>query len=854
MNKKIISLFLIICMLCVPGISLADDNVETEIAPSKAYNLLNELGLVTFDEAALDKGVLNEDFAMIMAYISGRTDEIFDENALEMLTGGGYMLKISSAPNAEIKQIYAVKAIVSLLGYDIDAEYSGGYPNGYSATAAKIGVLDRVDFRPNDVLTNRQLCDMLCNAMQINIKEQVAYGTQARYEIMIGKTFLYDKLGIVKSKGRVTANEFTNLSEGYRVRQNYIEVDGSPYTCEKNYNEYIGHKVIYYYLRNDDVRSQILYMECDESAEASLEISSDEFGLLSNSVMSYYMNDSKRTANLNGSYTVIYNGKSLSDYSILENLNNDFNGSICAVDSDLDGKYDFLNIKNQKTIYVGFADETEACIYDKYDAENNICYDLDSSDYAVYYSADGSKQDVSKIKTGNVLTIEISEDESLYTVYISTASVQGVMTAKNISDREVIVGDNTYGYTSNVKPEIESLTMLEEIKAYLDINGKIAGFEKIDPLYVVGYVQKVVMEENLAQRVRIRLFTDEGTFKEYDILEGVRIDKNKPESKKEIYEKLWNSAEGKPKYELIKCRLNELGAVTSIITSDDEDNLFNICNSSGINWYRTPKSFMGKCIASGNAKVFIVPSDDVYNDDRYGLTTTSYLKNGSKYNVSAYTSGKTSFIAENIIIKMEKSEDRPVDTYVNNFAVFKGFSEVLESDGSEVNYILATSLSSGTELQIPVFSKNDAADLAKGDIFRYNTGIKGYMSDYYKIYDKDDGIIASRFTFNNTDMWSGVLKTGYVVAITADGICFTCDGGGKPASDRLDMNTNMLVFALSGSPAWMIYHTEESDADYMVETTTSQYVKSYVNAGDDCDQVIIAGHEGRALAVILIRK
>ncbi len=881
MNKRIASFVLAVCMLCVSGISFAAETEHKETQPSKTYEILSRLGLVTFDAEDLESNVKNEDFAMSMAYVSGITNDAFDETALATLTETGYMLMASSAPNADIKQICAVKAAVSLLGYDLDAQYSGGYPVGYLSAASQIGLLDNISYHADEPLSNRQFCELLYNSLLIDMKERVEYGSQAKYEVRKGKNFLNQNLDIIKSKGRVTANEYTNLSSGYRMEPDYIEVDGTAYICSDNYNELIGHNIMYFYRENDGARGEVLYMEADVGRENTLYVSSDDFISLTGNILSYYnVGGRKKELRLNKSYIISYNGKALLDYSLIDGINKEFFGSITAVDSDLDGNYDFLNIKNENTVFVGFIDYNEACIYDKYDANNHIKYDVSESDYAVYYSADGTETEAAKIKNGNVLSVMKSEDGTLYIINVGTESVSGSIDVINAAREEVILDEKTYKYAKNVKSDIEKLSPGDEIKAYLDVYGRIGGFEKILPDYVTGFVQKVVLKDYaLSNEVKLKMYTSDAAFEEMTVSEKVYIDGIKYNSNEKIYEKLWNKTSNLPNYEYIMAEKNSAGEVAQITTCDDTEKLFNIFDSEKTTaadkshtYYSSPVSVDGRFLFSGTCKIYMIPADDRDNDELYGITTSSALIAGRSYNVSAYTSGKEDFTASAVLVRQTKLTQAfsAQASSATNYAMFKGFSESLRDDGEVITNVIATVIATAKDLEIPVYSKSDVAELQDGDIFRFSTNVNGYMNYCFKIYDAEDGMCpdsmkdmisgkdltsnknAVQVAYNSTAEYGySAIKYGRLAAISADGICIT-GGNTLPSSDLLDVYNEAKVYSLKGAPAWAIYHTEAKNN--IIEASSAQSAKSYMDVGADCDQIMMVSYEGKALFVVMFRK
>ena len=90
-------------------------------------------------------------------------------------------------PEGKVTYEQAVKMIVSLLGYTPEAEAKGGYPNGFIAVAAEIGLTQYVEFDQTANAIRKDIAIMLDTALDIPVMVQIAYGSQPEYQILNGE-------------------------------------------------------------------------------------------------------------------------------------------------------------------------------------------------------------------------------------------------------------------------------------------------------------------------------------------------------------------------------------------------------------------------------------------------------------------------------------------------------------------------------------------------------------------------------------------------------------------------------------------------------------------------------------------
>ncbi len=93
-------------------------------------------------------------------------------------------------PENNITNEEVIKIIVCLLGYDVRAEESGGYPGGYTREATRLGITDGLQLEVGVPAVRYDVGIMICNALDIPVMEQTENGD---YVILDGQNGMKNK-------------------------------------------------------------------------------------------------------------------------------------------------------------------------------------------------------------------------------------------------------------------------------------------------------------------------------------------------------------------------------------------------------------------------------------------------------------------------------------------------------------------------------------------------------------------------------------------------------------------------------------------------------------------------------------
>jgi len=97
-----------------------------------------------------------------------------------------YEINTAFNPDGKVTLQEFIKMVLIVLGYNVQADSMGGYPNGYVQVASMRGVTKNVTAKTQDYITRADAALILCNALDIPIMKTVGFGADKEYAIMDG--------------------------------------------------------------------------------------------------------------------------------------------------------------------------------------------------------------------------------------------------------------------------------------------------------------------------------------------------------------------------------------------------------------------------------------------------------------------------------------------------------------------------------------------------------------------------------------------------------------------------------------------------------------------------------------------
>lgn len=505
----------------------------------------------------------------------------------------------------------AAKICVNICGFGVEAERTGGYPAGYEAVAARLGIFKGAGLSDGKI-TAEDVYRILFNTLNSDCMRL----SGRDYELS-GDNVLRAYRSIEKTKGIITSNEYTAMgsyeAEAMTARElsGTVGIDGVIYDAEGDFNDCIGCRAsVYIYSRSNDERVVFVYPEDNEFAEVKSGDIEFSGGVLK---------DDKKKYKISPSADIIYNGKVNYSYNIkdIESIC----GSVRLINNDGDSEYDTVIIEDYYYMKVMSFDKVNMAVRDYSDPKKTILLDGDVI-CTVYSDEDMSVTDFGEIEKESVLAVKRSANGELVHIVILGRIAGGKVEA--VSEGRMKINGGWYemsGYfEENELPRIRAGINAD---FYLGINDEIAALSYIDSEMKYGYLVKAYINDE-DERLYMRIFTSEGKMTDFVCRERLTAD-----GSREGYEALFNRLTALPDYsQLIKYSHDSENCLTKLdfsektsfyiddVTGENEDNCLKRQIFGSSYYYRQSTFYPHFNIT--NTVIFRIPTDRSNYDD-YGI-------------------------------------------------------------------------------------------------------------------------------------------------------------------------------------------------------------------------------------------
>ncbi len=750
---------------CVP-VSMAAIPADVQgTRYEEPVQILSALNIMVGDENGayrLDDTIIRSEVAKMAIHALGLEDAaesskgqtMFDDVSAEHWANGYINLAVSQGiiegdgdgnfrPNAPISYAEAMTIMVRATGYTVSAEENGGYPHGYMKTGTSNGLAKNVQGSYSDKISRGNVAYLTTNALESKLMEQTGFGSDGKYEIT-EKTLLKDKLKVTKDTGRITAIENTSLTGSSSLAKGQIKIDNKTYETAYNMNNLLGYNVTYYVKnegKNDE--SVILAMPI-QNQNNDLTISSELFSKLTtkngNTAIEYFKdeNTSKtNTAEISSDATLIYNGKYQAMDKNLIDLT-DKSGNITLLDSNKNGKYDIVFVKNYENIVVDSVSSTGK-IVDKY-SQKVLKLD-DTVDFRITKGLE--EISVSDLAEYDVLSVAASLDKELYEVEVTNKTVEGKVTGKD--SKGVLINGTKYKVAANYT---DSIDIGSEGVFYLDTDGKIAAFDASKTLSSnYAYLMKAYYTKN-TEKASFKLFTKDGKEVTLDANNKIKFNGKSNVKALDVVNSL-NTSEDVTASQLVTYSTNPDNKITAINTAVDNSESGTVNTDKFTKNYDLTNAKFSKTLSKvGNVRVDdnTVIFDITENTDDYAIRNIAMFEDGQTYNASVYD------MSENYTAKVIVVTNSQINAAADSsIAVVKDIVKATNNDDEQTDMLVA--LVDGKEVSIYAESENILVNgdrkLQEGDIIQYKANSKGEIVSIRLLLD----ITAknNEFTLNPTD-------------------------------------------------------------------------------------------------------
>lgn len=557
-------------------------------------------------------------------------------------------------PDNEISTFEALTILLSAMGYSTFAQIMGGYPNGYVSAANQAELLDGITFNADGTFEYKHFVKLLVNSLEANIMvldtvgNTTVSGTYPVYK-EIDETMLSKHREIYKAEGTVTANDMTGL---YSARENTgsgkVVIDSVIYDDPTRVaSDLLGSKIEFYYNENYREGTKVLWAKADKTT--TMTIKAKNIDSFNDNKYIYYNGSRYKTEKISETVKVFYNGV----YSDSADNFEPESGDVTLVDTDNDGNWDIVKIREPKYVIVQNV-ANEEIVYDKYDLDYNLELDGIVYDNYVIFNADGTEMDISAITNGSVLEVEAADNGYCKITIINNNVNAKILSVQNYDDGyETIVTDcGTYDVTARFNElidggDIKELTLNSTYKLYLNQDNEVVLAEsETDGKYRTGYIRKMYYDETpLGEMVYVNMLDSSGMSEKFILADSVKLGKSKYKIGTIIENFELSNYNNKPCIYAI----NINGKITEIyLASDNTEKIKEVYKKSDAYMYSfvsgyvfgTNTSSMEReqaCSIASDAKVFYVPTDPTGKGDEYfSVVSADKIKPYVKYDIALY--------------------------------------------------------------------------------------------------------------------------------------------------------------------------------------------------------------------------
>ena len=844
--KKILAFMLCISMLCVFPTAFAQE-VDSSLQVLEALNI----GSFSNDESAVTRGEFVDALSDILNYSNRpqNTDGVFSDvtaasdlsgaiyNAYERGLISGYADGSFGIDNPILFE-HAVKILVSALGYDNMAAAYGGYPSGYMIVADQNRILHGVSKRSGDTLNGAECAQLIENAMNTPVYQQVVFGAnEAVFEAFEGETLLSVYARIKKITGTVTDNGITSLSGKSAVSSGNVIINGEGFSVgSTSAEDFIGYNVLAYVTCGGNTKEEVLYITEAETVKllaipASRILTSEPDFSVSNIVYEDVYGIIQ-TANVNLVADCIYNGNAYFDLTN-EDLNLDF-GKIILIDNTGDGIYDVIKVEAKEMFLASGVNADRKILYTK--DGKSLSFE-NSKNIKVF--RDGAESDFSEISEWDVVSATVSFDKSTVTLSASSQKVSGLVDAVTVSDLTVSIGGKYYNVVDEAL--IKKIKVSSSYEFCLDNDMNIAGIkaENQNDRYV-GILVNALQSGGVNSKLQVRIFSSLGNFDILDLSENVSVNGKKDLSISALETYILSNL----KYKIISYKKNKTGEIVEINlpysekpeTYQSEEDLRIDYDSAGEELsFTSPGNFDGKAVSDVGAIVFLMPADKEDYED-WAVAKGDYFVHSDKYSFSAYSVGSENGFSEYFVREISETP-----TQGKAPMVVERVSSKLNDNGEIVGFVRGQSRAGAVQYETK--ESSTIKDVKVGDVITYSLNTDNKITHITRMVDGEN--IKSIETLGETS-FSGTRMDFYHVYSKYD----TVLGYTKtPISGKLDKSSLTLQLLTSSAVCYEV----DTKNDNKVTKVDSNAILPYTSVQAEYSRIFVHSHSGSIQFIVIYK-
>lgn len=555
----------------------------------------------------------------------------------------------------------AIKVILNLCGYEKEAGFFGGYPDGYAKIATENGMYKGISGTGDSKMSRMDIARLFYNSFELPVREYKYNGTGFVVTPDDEESFMNDKMDVYAVTGALTQTDVTSVDSDVRCEKGEASLNGFKFQFDDDkaaIRDYIGREIRIFVHKNEDEDYELLCWE-ETGKDKITVIDAADFEKFEDNTFSYEANGKIKNIKVDEGFSLIYNGKYLGTYA-----DEDFdfeNGTITVIDSK-NFDVDTVVVENYKSGYISVINSKDMFIIDKLaEGSQNAVIDFEPDDGDIFYSIYDSIGNVMNFEELGTGAMNYIYNGDYIKIYFSSNKTSGQVTSVNKRDDGEFVKIDDVEYKI-AKEYIESKNYIPlssgmQITVFVDAWGNVAWITNNTGIGNVGYLTRAYNDEE----------NDEHKLKFFDFTKKSQIDV-KLSDKVRYYDKFdevtrmtgegvvtqMSDYKGVFSYEC-----NSDGEIKEIkIPLDSKvssnDLRLRIMNS-GTFWCNSVLGSLSDTFLSSDTQVLLIPPEPENYED-YKFAGRSYFKK-TNYSCSIYNFDKRSKLNKVVVVNTNSDLD-----------------------------------------------------------------------------------------------------------------------------------------------------------------------------------------------------
>ena len=402
------------------------------------------------------------------------------------------------APDAEVTYAQVIVMLVNAMNYREDAEYYGGWQQGYIKEAGELELLKSAPGSADVASDRGVVIKMVYNALLADYKEIRSYDEYGQPKYSTDKTLAEVKFDVIEKTGKLVGTGKTSLIGDLQDGEVAIipdkEDNSVTYDTKlTSLEDYLAMKVKYYYKENAGLTSEVVAVTYDGTKSEVYTI--DDLDTIESvtgfneGAGQYKINKVSKAKKLTADANIVYNGKLLDVDEVAAN-GEDINdllfpekGSVKLVKSDKNNDdFDTLFVDSYETIVVTSATDTKLIgkVQDpakEVGVTKGLTVNLDDKeDRTISVTKAGQEIRLRNLKKNDVASMKRSYDDTVVDIVVTGESITG--SASSIS----VKMDDSYATINGDKYEVANVAAGDlqtgaQCTFFLDAFGRVGYIE-----------------------------------------------------------------------------------------------------------------------------------------------------------------------------------------------------------------------------------------------------------------------------------------------------------------------------------------------------------------------------------------